>query len=540
MAAKTLCIELGDRLIKVCERSSAKTHVSKRFSFPTPDGLVQDGQVSDPAALGAALKNALSANGLGLRKSAVFVLQSGKVAAREVKLPPVRDNRIKAMVESNAAEYFPVDMSKYHISYTVLERREKGDDPFVRLQVLAVPMALLEGFFQVAEAAGLRVENIENAGTCRYNVLRAFHSEGVTMYIDVGCTTSDVIIMQDGLLMLQRSFPVGGDELIYAQLGADGKTDKDYADVMAQLCEGKTTLPDEAVVDSLNRLTGNIVRIADYFNSNNWETPVEKLVLLGDCAALAGFRSHVEESVTYPVEMMAELPGYSLSAGAHSTPLRSGYLACVGCPLERGLFLPENMGKQKKAATKHQSESLTLGIIVCVGCFVIGAALTASSFFGYRSALSDKRAAEREIAYLEPARTTYNTYVDYKAAADGFQTVYADAQKPNAQLSDFIAELEKKMPSQISVLSAVCTNESVSMNVMVDSKDAAAAVIVQLRSFESLSDVAVGAISETEDENGIVQVNFAVTCSYPAPAADETAAAATTATATEPAAAPKN
>ena len=77
-------------------------------------------------------------------------------------------------------------------------------------------------------------------------------------------------------------------------------------------------------------------------------------------------------------------------------------------------------------------------------------------------------------------------------------------------------------------------------NAMVDSKDAAAAVIVQLRSFESLSDVAVGAISETEDENGIVQVNFAVTCSYPAPAADETAAAATTATATEPAAAPKN
>ena len=511
MAAKILSIELGDRLIKVCERGGAKSHVIKCFSILTPEGAMSDGQINDPAALGAVIKEALGKNGLGLRKKAVFVLQSGRVAAREVKLPPVRDNRLKGMVESNASEYFPVDMSKYHISYSVLERKDKGDDAFVKLMVLAVPLAMLEGYFLLAEAAGLQVENIDYAGTCRFRVLGHTKHEGVVMYVDVGCTTSDVLVMEGGKLLLQRSFPIGGDELVYAQMGADGKGDQDYPETLQKLSEGESTLPPEIVVESLNRLTSNIVRIADYFNSNNWETPVEKLVLLGDCAALAGFRGHVEESVTYPVEVMGDLPGHTL--GPKMAPLPSSYLACVGCPLERGGFLPENMGRQKKKA-KSQSETLTLGILICAGCILVGGALSVTAWLNYRTAVSEQEAVQKEIAALEPARTLYLCYVDYEAAAAGFQTVYDAAETPNAHLTAFIAELEDKMPSEISVLSAVCTNETVSLNITVGSKEASALVIKQLRTFESLRDIAVGAVTENADDNGIVQVSFAATCYY--------------------------
>ncbi|MEA5039940.1 MAG: pilus assembly protein PilM [Clostridiaceae bacterium] len=511
MAAKILSIELGERLIKVCERG-AKTHVYKHFSFLTPEGLVNDGQITDPAALGAALKAELSKNGLGGRKKAVFVLRSGKVASREVKLPPVRENRLKGLVETNASEYFPVDMSKYHISYTVLERKDKGSDAFCRLQVLAVPLALLEGYFTMAEAAGLQAETVDYAGSCMYRRLTELPQAGVTMYVDVGCTASDVTILDGKKLMLQRSFPVGGDELVFAQMGADGSGDGEYIETLENLCRGSTTLPSEIVSDSLNRLTGNILRIADYFNSNNWETPVEKLVLLGDCAAIVNLRQQVEESVTYPVEILTELAGYT--AGAKATPLSSAFLACAGCPLQRTDFVPEAMGRKTKKAKKPSSETISLGVIVCAGCVLIGAAMAVSSFLDYQDALNEQQQVKDEITQLEPARTLYNTYVDYTAAAEGFQTVYSDAEKPNAHLLDFIGELEEKMPSQISVLSAVCSNDGVSMNIIVPSKDAAALVIVQLRSFESLADVSVGAISETEGDSGIIQVSFAVNCLY--------------------------
>ena len=67
-------------------------------------------------------------------------------------------------------------------------------------------------------------------------------------------------------------------------------------------------------------------------------------------------------------------------------------------------------------------------------------------------------------------------------------------ETPNAQLVAFFEELEEKMPSQILLLSAVCTPESVSMNVTVPGLEEAAVVLSQLRSFKSLSQVNVSGI----------------------------------------------
>lgn len=511
MAAKILCIELGERLIKVCERG-ANNRIHKHFSFLTPENMVSDGQILDPAALGAALREALSENGLGARKKAAFVIHSGRIASREVKLPPVRENRLKSMVETNASEYFPVDMSKYHISYTVLERKERGSDAFCRLQVLAVPLSMLEDYFKMAESAGLQIEAIDYAGNALYRMLTSMAGSGITMYVDVGCVSSDVTILDGKRLMLQRSFPVGGDELVFAQMNADDNSDSEYIGALNKLCGESSTLPPEIVADSLSRLCGNILRIADYYNSNNWETPVEKLVLTGDCGMLYGLRQRLEESVTYPVETLPELPGYTV--GTHAVPLASAYLACIGCPLQRTGFVPEEMGRKSKKPKKDAADSLSLGIIVFAGCLLIGIAVSVSALLDYRAAAAEHTKMKREIETLASARALYDAYVSYTAAADGFQTVYDAADTPNAVLLDFIGELEQKMPKEISVLSAVCGNDGVSLNVTVGSKDAAALVIAQLRTFESLSEITVGAISETADDNGIVQVSFAVNCLY--------------------------
>ena len=64
-------------------------------------------------------------------------MASAKVASREVLLPPVKDNRIKTVIETNAADYFPVDMSNYRVSYSLLER-VTGDNPGCRVLVMFI------------------------------------------------------------------------------------------------------------------------------------------------------------------------------------------------------------------------------------------------------------------------------------------------------------------------------------------------------------------------------------------------------------------
>ena len=163
--AKVLNIEVGDRVTKVCvsEKNKKSYQISNCFLMKTPVGAVHDGQIIHIDEMAAALCAALQQHGASSVRNVTFTLSSTKAASREVMLPPVKDNRIKSVVETNASDYFPVDMSGYRVGYALLERMG-GDNPGCRVQVTAVPRALLEGYAALAEASGLLLEAVDYCG----------------------------------------------------------------------------------------------------------------------------------------------------------------------------------------------------------------------------------------------------------------------------------------------------------------------------------------------------------------------------------------
>ncbi|NCB51804.1 MAG: hypothetical protein EOM54_07990 [Clostridia bacterium] len=230
MAAKVLNIEIGDRLTKVClSIPKGKSYqIKNSFMFQTPDNAVADGMITAPDILATKLREKLMEHDVHETKTAVFSITSGKVATREVMLPPVKDNRIKSVVEANASEYFPIDMSKYHVTYKLLERIPKGDNAGCRVLVFAVPVSLLETYFRMAGIAGLTIQALDFSGNSQYQALRTLRSEGVTMYVNVDCTNSFVTFIQEGKLLMQRAFTFGGDELILSYMNAAEKSSDEY------------------------------------------------------------------------------------------------------------------------------------------------------------------------------------------------------------------------------------------------------------------------------------------------------------------------
>ena len=103
--AKVLNIEIGDRISKVCvsEKRKKDYQISNCFLMSTPAGAVQDGQIINVDLLAEALHRELLEHGAANVKSVTFTLSSTKVASREVMLPPVKENRIRSVVETNKA-----------------------------------------------------------------------------------------------------------------------------------------------------------------------------------------------------------------------------------------------------------------------------------------------------------------------------------------------------------------------------------------------------------------------------------------------------
>ncbi len=526
MAMKILAIEIGERLIKVCETymGSSARKASACATFQTPSGAVIDGEIQDAEAVATVIRDNLKKNNLRSRK-VVFSIASTRIATREVTIPPVKDAKIKSLVEANASDYFPVDMSKYRITYSLQERKTMGPDAGNRLLVMAAPLTILESYFTLSVLLGFQVQALDYSGNSQYHLLEVIPNDGVTMYIDISSAYSITTVMQKSKLLMQRTFPSGIDEYVLAYLAGTEKPDSEFLAAIHDLSSeyytpqfGDTT-PAYELAEYLSRLIGNITRLVDYYNSSNWEMPIERLVLTGIGSRIVGLREAVAESTGMPVTVMQKLDKVGASNSLAS--VLPQYISCLGSAISPVDLVPERYRKKKKE--KKKKESVSLGVTVFVMCILAVGGLSASAYLSYQDALTEKAKLTDEVAELEHAEIVYNNFISYNKAADDLRALDTLISSPNDALLGFIEELENRMPPEINVIAANCGTESIEMNITVTSKLAAAKVIQQLRTFETIGVITVGDLDEPEDDTGLTIVTFSVSCEYVTQSPDDTA-----------------
>ncbi|MEG2700959.1 MAG: hypothetical protein RR995_07220, partial [Hungatella sp.] len=153
---------------------------------------------------------------------------------------------------------------------------------------------------------------------------------------------------------------------------------------------------------------------------------------------------------------------------------------------------------------KKKTEEETMGVTLILFSLLIGASLFLvgySTLTHYMIAQVQKDLVV-EIEKLKPAEEIYYSYKNAQNSFQNLTDLYQLTTTPNEELLAFIQEMEVKMPSQISVLTFHATPEGIDMNLETSSKETAAEVLMQFRTFESLSEVHSSGITETTDDAG--------------------------------------
>ena len=520
MAAKVLSIEICDKTVTVCRvaRKGKGVRVFDSFMFLVPGNCVSDGVISSPELLAHELKMQLASHGMFETKNVYFALSSSKIAVREVKLPPMKKNLISAAIQTNAGDYFPIDLENYHITHSVLDVPTE-DNPFIRVLVMAAPVSMLEGYFALAETAELNIKAIDSSGNSQYQALKSIKSPVNTVYVDVGCSSNTMTFMRDDKLLLQRTFAFGVDELITHYMKVTKKTKENYLDVLK---ETDVTHPEFAadkalslseIQSDLERLVGGITRSINYFNSTQREASTNRVVLIGLNRHLVGLRDLVAEATGLETLYLDDVPEFT--DFAHGSSVASKFIDCIGTLMDPLNLMPEQfLPAHRKLLTKEKEQSITSGIILCIVIVVAAVLLTVSAWLNYQSVSDDINRAQNEVTSLMSAQQAYDNYVAIQSSQTAVNSLAALTASPNSQLVAFFKELETKMPSSILLLSVSCTSEGVSMNITVGSYEDAATVISNLREFKSLSVVEASDMSRSENEAGIQRVSFTVNCIY--------------------------
>ena len=536
--AKILSIEVEASQVRVAEVEvrGKKGRIYNCFCIPAPQGAVEDGQIRDTKTLGENLKAELSQRKIKTKK-VYFVTGSTRIASREVRIPFVKANRIQSIVEANATDYFPIDVSKYVLSYSVIDvesqRLEDGKEETKQyyLMVYAAPKAISAAYSEFAENAGLTMTGITYTGDSIYHSVKDEYAKGTHILVKVEYTGTSITVIRDGELTLQRNINYGVDSAAETVRAFPEFGDRlDANEALDVLCSRKCINPfldmesfDEEISDedrkletaraevteSLRYLIGNISRIMDYYISRHTDTNFDSIVCCGLGAQIKGLMQLLTNELGQQVDVLQEFKNFALPASGDTQEVC--LYAAVLSPGTSGVNLMDKVNRKKK----EKKETLSGAIIICVVGTVAGVVLTAA---GYANRIYQQHEQERlnqRISEESSIEEIYSAYTNAKAQYDNYQNMYQYTNTPNEGLKTFIEELEEKMPSDITVENFSSTGTQVSFSMRVGSKSAAANTIMQLRTFESLSTVTTTGIDEAED--GTVSLSVLCTYSDPAP-----------------------
>lgn len=545
MATKVLSIEIGQGLTRVVEMDykSSNPKIYNCFTFETPKDVIDDGMVYANDSFKAILKAECEKREIKTNQ-VVFSVNSTKIARRNVLIPLVKEKQIQEIITISANDYFPVDMANYHLAYSIVEKINTKEESGYKLNVVAVPNELTASYVDFAKSIGCTLVALDYVGNSVYQIVSEMFKEGVNVVIKIDEQNTLVTVVDGGNIEMQRNVLYGiepaietvreckafGENLTYAQ-AVDvlcGKScirrflnpDEDYkekADVDKDIAEARIK-----VTESLRPMINMIARVLEYYTSNAQAVKFEEITLLGLGADFSGLSKLLTNELNHKVRVYTPDKENVIRTIGDATFDVGRYAASMGSAMAPMNLLPEVKPTgflPKKGEPKSDADAVKEGKKICLILCILALALAG---FGKGSEIMASMKQDKlneRIEELQPAKETYDKYVQTKANYEDFLKKYELTVTPNNELYAFIAELEQKMPKSIQMLNFAANGTTVTISANVKNKVEAAELFVQLRTFESLAEVDSPGITETVAEDGTKTVTLTVTCQYANPAA---------------------
>lgn len=447
LSGRALVVQITEREIRIAQMTLGSDAISEQIILPTPSNAVEDGQLVGLDALRDAMEPVLRQGLFRRCRKVVFSLCSTQVISESVTVPAVKkQQRLGQMLLANMDEYFPIDPGEYQLSWESVGVEAREDARHLRVQLWAVPRAMLHRYYALANSMGLSVAAVDFCGHSHATAVDADFAlpkhakssadtdDGVCLYINAESELLLLTFVHNGQVKLQRLLQRG-----YSQQ------------------------------DDLNE-AGIVL---DYFSAMPGRARLTSAVLSGGQAKEAGLAPALASLLNVPVEMA-------------ETDYGAQWLLCQGAALTALDFGDPELN-HITGARAPINRAWQYGLV-----FLGGAALTASvlllltSKLSWSTELDGLRAQQDRLTALAQQNAgcaeNYHNYSSmYDAYSADWDIVFDSVRTYNDNLELVLGELEAKLPKKSTVTALSTTELCLAAQVAFQSKEDAAYFLVALR-----------------------------------------------------------
>lgn len=504
LSGRALVVQITEREIRIAQMTLGSDAISEQVILPTPPNAVEDGQLVGLDALRDAMEPVLRQGLFRRCRKVVFSLCSTQVISESVTVPAVKkQQRLGQMLLANMDEYFPIDPGEYQLSWESVGVEAREDARHLRVQLWAVPRAMLHRYYALANSMRLSVAAVDFCGHSHATAVDADFAlpkhakssadtdDGVCLYINAESELLLLTFVHNGQVKLQRLLQRG-----YSQQ------------------------------DDLNE-AGIVL---DYFSAMPGRARLTSAVLSGGQAKEAGLAPALASLLNVPVEMA-------------ETDYGAQWLLCQGAALTALDFGDPELN-HITGARAPINRAWQYGLV-----FLGGAALTASvlllltSKLSWSTELDGLRAQQDRLTALAQQNAgcaeNYHNYSSmYDAYSADWDTVFDSVRTYNDNLELVLDELEAKLPKKSTVTALSTTELCLAAQVAFQSKEDAAYFLVALRdvpfmTLSTVSNLTIGPREAYSPDKMIAALYEKAGKESPVPGTEESAADSTEESSTE-------
>lgn len=504
LSGRALVVQITEREIRIAQMTLGSDAISEQVILPTPPNAVEDGQLVGLDALHDAMEPVLRQGLFRRCRKVVFSLCSTQVISESVTVPAVKkQQRLGQMLLANMDEYFPIDPGEYQLSWESVGVEAREDARHLRVQLWAVPRAMLHRYYALANSMGLSVAAVDFCGHSHATAVDADFAmpkhakssadtdDGVCLYINAESELLLLTFVYNGQVKLQRLLQRG-----YSQQ------------------------------DDLNE-AGIVL---DYFSAMPGRARLTSAVLSGGQAKEAGLAPALASLLNVPVEMA-------------ETDYGAQWLLCQGAALTALDFGDPELN-HITGARAPINRAWQYGLV-----FLGGAALTASvlllltSKLSWSTELDGLRAQQDRLTALAQQNAgcaeNYHNYSSmYDAYSADWDIVFDSVRTYNDNLELVLGELEAKLPKKSTVTALSTTELCLAAQVAFQSKEDAAYFLVALRdvpfmTLNTVSSLTIGPREAYSPDKMIAALYEEAGKESPVPGTEESAADGTEESSTE-------
>ncbi|MBC7724508.1 MAG: type IV pilus assembly protein PilM [Burkholderiaceae bacterium] len=325
MAQNQIGLEIGFDAVRAVELGGGRSPnpvVLRYGEIAIPAGAFDRERIVEPEVIARAIKRLWRAERFTSRR---VVLGTGnyRVTARDLTVPKMSLRRIRESLPFIAQELlpFPVEDAVLDFYPSALVPASGDREPEVSGLLVAILKEVIAGDMEVARLANLDPVGLD---LIPFAISRALnvgqHSDEVVAVIDVGATTTGIVISRGAVPLFLRLLRAGGLDVTEALTSRLPLSVAQAETVKRRITITGTMPPDLELAagvasDTVGELLRSLRNTISFFNGSHADLPISRIYLTGGGSRLGGFAKELATLTGLPVSPPRLSSSISYGAG---------------------------------------------------------------------------------------------------------------------------------------------------------------------------------------------------------------------------------